>query len=274
MKKYLKISSILLVLAIILLGAKSYAEETLTTSAPNTPKAMKQQNRDDREKQREEFQNKIKEQREEGKTEIKDQKLEIKTEVQNLLNEVKQKREEYRKEFEGSKEEMKAKMAEVKASWKEELGKIKDEKKKLIADRVFNNINELNTLITGRLSEKADQIENVLVSIESRISKAKNNGTDVSSLDSYISKAKDAISSARDAIKTQSEKTYNTTLTDDTQLKTEMQALRDQFKTDIKVASEAVKSAHEAVKNTATELAKIKGMDSTVENASGTSSSN
>ena len=109
--------------------------------------------------------------------------------------------------------------------------------------------------------KKINKIENVLVSIKSRINKANEKGLDVSSLSSFVIKAEAAIKVARDAVATQIKKTYTVTVPDEAGLKGVMKALRDTFKTDIKAVREKVKLAHQAVRDTATTLAKIPRID-------------
>lgn len=198
------------------------------------------------------------------KNNIKENRVEKKTELKTIIQSVKDKRETFKTEMEVKKEGVKVKMVEVKANFKESLTKIKDEKKKISAEKIVDIIASLNTKLTVQFSAKIDQIENVLVSIESRISKAEERGLDVSSVKIEAEKAKIAIDTARIAISLQSSKVYEVNVTSEATLRVEMKKLRDTFSEDIKVVREKVKQAHVAVRNTATTLAKIPKIDEEV----------
>lgn len=267
MNKYIKFSTLFITSLLLILSTVSYAEETSKedTSIKNKVTPM-QKIREEREKERQERQEKQNEEfgiNKEFKNRIenKEVKEEIKTKVEKLLEEVKTKRAEFKAEIVSTKEEIKAKMVEARASFKAELSKIKDEKKKVLAENIFNNIGNLNILITDKMADKIDQIESVLLSVESRISKAKDREVDVSSVSDDVVKAKTAIEEARKAVALQAKNTYTTTITDDAKLKVEMQTLRDKLKIDLKTANDKVKSAHEAVRATAVALAKISNID-------------
>lgn len=238
-----------------MLGFVVYAEENVDTQS------VEKENRDA-------FmlkvgENKIK--RDEFKNEVKDVKDSLKEERKNKLEEIiqsiKEKRQEFKTQMETDREEAKTKIALMKADFKEDIKKIKDESKKISAEKIVDIIQSLNTKSTDNLSDKIDKIENVLISIESRISKAEEKRLDVSSVKIEVEKAKTAIVSARDAISAQSNKVYEVNITDEASLKAEMKNLRDTFMTDIKTVREKVKLAHTAVLDTATTLAKISKID-------------
>ena len=259
------------VLSLILGSSLVYAvEDTSTDTTPLNKvgeikkdfKNMREENknlRDDIKTKRDELKNTIKQDKEDFKA-IKEEK---KTELESLIGDIKTKREEFKKQMESDKETLKTKIEAIKAEFKTNLAKIKDEKKKAIVDNVTTTLNDLNTKLTGQLADKVDQIETVLVSIQSRIDKAETKGLYVSAVKTQVTKAENAIKDARSAITTQSTKDYTPTLSDETKLKAEMQTLRDTFKTDIKAVFEKVKLAHQAVVDTAGTLAKIPNVNDT-----------
>lgn len=215
---------------------------------------------DDRKENREENQANRKEMLDElkqKKDEIKTFREEHKAQIEEVLQSVKDKREAFKTELEAKREEIKTKREEMRAKFQEELAKIKDEKKKLSAEKIVSIIEELNTKATNNLSGRVEKIENVLVSVESRISKGEENGLDVTQAKAEAEKAKQAIEDARSAIATQASKVYEVNITDEASLRAEMKRLRDLFTSDIKAVNELVKKAHEAVRITATTLAKI-----------------
>lgn len=222
----------------------------------------------EREEEQKELNEEKKIKRDEFKKEIEDEKNELKTikenrkaEFEAKIEQIKERREEFKTELENKREEIKTRLSEMKSNFKEDLKKIKDENKKISAEKIVDIIQSLNTKLTNNLADKVDQIENVLVGIESRIDKAESRGLDVSSVKTEVEKAKTAIASARDAISAQSSKVYEVNITDEATLRAEMKGLRDIFTTDIKTVREKVKLAHTAVRDTATTLAKIPKID-------------
>lgn len=272
MKKNIKYGiSLFSILLTLMLGYVAYAEDSseATTTGGGKP-SMEFKKGDDLRKMFEERKEQTAENREGFKDEVGAMRDELKTnreqyrtELRQMIEGIKVKREEFKAEMETKREEIQAKISEANDKFKESLKNIKDENKKVSAEKIVDLITELNTKMTDNLSDKVNQIENVLVSIESRISKAKDNGIDVSSLDSKVSDAKDAIEKARDSISTQANKVYEITVTDDTTLRTEMKTLRDTFKKDIEAVRLIVKEAHTTVKNVAVALAQIPKIDDT-----------
>lgn len=210
-----------------------------------------------REDKKEEFKNEI----EDAKDEFEVKKEEHKNAIESMIQNVKEKREEFKTELESKKEEIKTKIESIKANFKEDLKNVKDENKKIAAEKIMDNVQLLNTKLTTNLSEKIEKIENVLISIESRITKAQSKGLDVSSVLPMVEKAKEAITNARDAISSQSTKVYEVNITGEATLKTEMKNLKEEFKKDINDVKEKVKLAFTAVKDTADALAKIPKID-------------
>lgn len=233
MRKNIKysVSSILIILS-LMLGYVVYAEETTNT------------NTGENEIKSNEFKNEVKGIRDEVKVNLEENK----TQLEQMLQLVRTKREEFKTEFEAGKEQAKLKIAEMKTNFKESLKNIKNENKKISAEKIVDTIQGLNTKTTDNLSNKIDQIENVLVSIKSRISKAESNGLDVSSVKIEVETAKVAITQAHVAVSVQSTKVYGINVTSEATLEPEMKNLRDTFQKDMKALNVVVKSVHEAVR--------------------------
>jgi DNA repair exonuclease SbcCD ATPase subunit len=263
-------ASFIIIILSLMLGAVAYAEEKTTsdTAEKNSIKSIIKTNKEEVEKLREQAKEQAELRKEEGEEEIEGLKEEreqnreeIKTQFEAMIEATKQEREEFRTEVKNNQEEIKSKITSMRADLKEEIKKIKDENKKVITESIVNNLNELNIKLTTSFTEKITQIETVLVSVESRISKAEIRGIDVSSAKTEAGRAKQAITIARDAISLQMLKTYEVNITDEATLKTEMKRVRDLFSTDIKTVRETVRLAHQAVKNTAVALAQIPKID-------------
>lgn len=220
-------------------------------------KAKMDESRAKRDELRAEVKNKI--------GEVKTNLTENKAEVKTMLQSIKANREEFKTEIEAKKEEAKTNFEALKTKLKADLVVIKDEKKKATAENIVDSITSLNNKLTEGLSDKIDQIENVLVSIDSRISKAEENNINVGTAKEQSVAAKTAIEKARTAISAQISKKYEVSVTSESTLKAEMKTLRDAFSKDIKAVNALVKSAHEAVKTVATTLAKIPKINEEVE---------
>jgi len=190
-------------------------------------------------------------------------KTNLKNQLEDRIQNVKKNREDFRTELADKKEETKQKMTEMRTHLKEKLLKIKDDKKKLSVEKIIETIQNLNIKLTNNLLEKVDNIENVLISIESRINKAEEKGLDVTKTKAEVEKAKIVIKTAREAVLIQAEKVYEVKITTEENLRVEMKKIRDLFKVDMKTVYEKVKLAHTAVKNTAVSLVQISKIDNT-----------
>jgi hypothetical protein len=179
------------------------------------------------------------------------------------IYEIKKNRKEFQIRMEEAKDEIKKRNAENKNNLQLDLGKITDQKKQEATRRIFTLIENLNEKFTSLLSDKVNQIENVLVSIESRIIKANDRGILIDdNTKSLINKSKELIVTTRKAILTQSSKYYLIKInTDETLLKGEMSNLRTQFNEDIKIIRDQVKLLHTTVRQTALSLSKIQKID-------------
>jgi DNA repair exonuclease SbcCD ATPase subunit len=179
--------------------------------------------------------------------------------MKQLVEQTKIKREEFKKELDLKKEESKNKIEEIKTTLKEKFAKIKDEKKKVSAEKIVGSINDLNVKRTNELTDKLNQIDNVLLSVNSRISKVENKILDIATLSTKQSAVTDSIAAAKLAILTQASKKYTvvTIISDEAALKVEMKKLRDTFNSDIKAVNEKVKLAHVALRDLVTNISKI-----------------
>jgi hypothetical protein len=231
MRNNIKYSASFIIILSLILGFNVYAEENTVTGSGN-------------------IQVKVQEKR---------------VELEKILQTIKEKREAFKTKLELNRVETQVKIEKMKVDFKKNIKKIKNEDKKISAEKILDSVQALNIKLTEQLSDRVNQIENVLVSIESRITKAEEKGLDVASVKTEVEKAKEAIASARTVISTQASKVYEVNITDEATLRVEMKKLRDTFQDDIKGVREQVKQAHIAVRNTATTLAKIPTIDAEVE---------
>lgn len=178
----------------------------------------------------------------------------IKEKRQDLIKGIQEKRELFKEELELKRELKASTSIAIKNKFKESLEKIKDENKKIRVESVANNINELNTKLTTRSTENINKIEEVLISIESRVDKETINDANITNVRSLITTAETAITEARTAITAQVAKTYPVTIVNESTVKTSLQTTRDLLKKDIEGVNLKIKSAREATRKAAAAL--------------------
>lgn len=260
---------VLVILSLLLVGKVTLAEDINPGELKGEFRNKIGEIRDDQKNyantEKVEFKNQAGEIRGEFKDKVANKEFENKGELVQARNEmiesIKNLRDEFKNSLLQNREEVRTRIQTEKEKFLEELGKLKDEKKKETSERIFSKIAELNIKMTDNLSKLVDNLEKVLLGIESRTNKAQDNGSDVSAVENKIVNAKETISLAREAILEQSKKTYTTTITDETKLKEEMKALRDAFAKDIKAVRETVKAIHDKIREAVTVLAQIPKVD-------------
>ncbi len=157
---------------------------------------------------------------------------------------------------------------------KAKIANIRDEQKKITVERIDQDIAALNAVMTSHYANVLDQISDILKRIVSRTDTAQANGRDVTAVRTAIANAQTAIASARAAVVAQVAKTYSLNITTDTALKNNVGATRQTLRDDLKKAADSVKAAREAVRQAATTLAQIPGVDDLKEATSTTTSTN
>ena len=220
-------------------------------------KDQRVQTKEEIEKIRADFKMTVKDDREKAKEMLNEKRGE-------LIQAIQDKRDLFKEEFEARKDEMQAKREEMKAKFKESLLKIKDENKRTKVENISNNFAEINVKVTTRASGIVDQIETVLVSIESRADKAATGGADVTKVRASIVLAETAIADARAAIALQVSKVYDTTINSDATVQNSLQSTRNQFRTDLQAMNTKIKAAHSATKKAAEDLKAIPNVDAEV----------
>lgn len=126
--------------------------------------------------------------------------------------------------------ELKDDIKERRAIFKDNLKKIKDEKKKLIVEKLDVRFNEVNAKRTAQMTTHLDKMSEILTKVTGDTASA--------SL---------AIQTARDAVTAQSEKTYVVTISSEANLKMDVGKVRSQLEADLKSVNELVIAARKAV---------------------------
>ncbi|MEK7168222.1 MAG: hypothetical protein AAB707_00740 [Patescibacteria group bacterium] len=180
------------------------------------------------------------------------------TEAKNLME---SKKEEFKNKVEAKREEVKSKIEAKRGELKEKLGKIKDERKKQVVEKVYNQINELNKRRLDHFSAVLEKLEKVLDRISNRAAKAEANGRDISAVKTAITEAANTIALSRTAIQNQAGKVYAPIISTESALKTDIGKIRQALHSDLAGVQETVKTSREAVRKAATILAQIPKVD-------------
>jgi len=179
-------------------------------------------------------------------------------EIKNLME---QKQIELRNEIQAKRENLQSQIEAKRTELRNRLAKIKDENKKQIVERIYNQVNELNKRITDHFLNVLERLEKVLERISSRAAKAEANGRDVSAVKTAITEATNAINTAKTAVKNQAAKVYSVSVNTESTLKRDIGKTRQTLHNDLKNVFALVRAAQEAVRKAATTLAQIPAVD-------------
>lgn len=225
---------------------------------------VKQEINDDRRENRAE----IKEIRDEARGEIKDMRDDARAGALEDRKVMMEKQAEMRAEFKKSNEERQVKMLEVRAEMKikaderklelkEKLKVVKDEKKKTIVEGLDTKISALNVKLTEKIGEQLTKMSDLVIRLSERADKAKTEGLVVAQFETDIVLAKTAIATAQTAVTAQASKVYAVTVTTEANLKTDLGAVQQQMRADLKVVQDLLGLAKEAVRKAGGSLATI-----------------
>ncbi|MBI2064794.1 MAG: hypothetical protein HYT62_01930 [Candidatus Yanofskybacteria bacterium] len=217
--------------------------------------------KDARRENKEEAKQILEQKREELKQNSENKREELKQNREELKQDFEQKREELKDRLEQKKEELKDRIENKREELKKRLEKIKDNRKKQVVEKIDKNLDSLNEKITDRLLENLKKLEDILVRIGERTDVAEGRGVDVSSVDSAVVAAQAAIGDVKTAVEVQATKTYSLAISTEDKLKTDVGKTRRLLQEDLKVVSEKVKVARNAVHEAAQAFAKAHGRD-------------
>ncbi|MEK7534330.1 MAG: hypothetical protein AAB600_03240 [Patescibacteria group bacterium] len=158
-----------------------------------------------------------------------------------------------------NRQETKAMLKDTKEDLKEKLNVIRDEKKKVLVEKIDDKITTMNKTHTAKFSAVLEKLMMILNKITDRAQNAKLKGVDTSTVDSAIEAAKKAIDVAKAAVTTQSAKTYSIEVTSETTLKTKVGRVVSMFRKDLRDVHKIVVDAKQAVQKAERELAKAHG---------------
>jgi len=146
-----------------------------------------------------------------------------------------------------------------KEDFREKFQAIRDERKKVMVERIYEKISTMNKTHTARFSTVLEKLMMIIDKISQRTQNAKSKGIDTLAVDSAIAAAKTAIDAAKAAVVVQSAKTYSIEIASKSTLKTNVGSLVSMFRKDLKDVHKAVVDAKQAVQKAERELALARG---------------
>ena len=126
------------------------------------------------------------------------------------------------------------------------LASIRDENKREIVERVSQKISLMNENWTDRWTRSLMRLSELIVKIEERV--ANNDLRDASETQGLIQNAKSSIDDAQSAVDKQAANSYVIEITDEENLRADVNQTMNQFKEDLRSVHALVKNAHQAVR--------------------------
>lgn len=173
---------------------------------------------------------------------------------QNIRGEIKENRETFMEMLKTQRETRKTKIEEMKIAlktkredFKEKVNLIKDERKKKLTENIDNRMSTVNKNQTSRMTKALEKLTEHLTKLEERVKKAKENGVDISAVESLISAAKTEVSTATAIVEEQAAKDYAFTITDEKNLGQSIKSAYETLSKDLRAAQAALVKAKEAV---------------------------
>lgn len=139
------------------------------------------------------------------------------------------------------------------------LAKIRDANKVRLVEKIDGSVADLNKRTTDHYLNVLDQINSVLTRVIAKTDKVQTEGKDVAVVRAKITLAQTAIASAKTKVQAQAAKTYTINVTTDATLKRAVQTVRKALHDDLVLVRDAVRAAHEAVKQAIVALANLAG---------------
>lgn len=158
----------------------------------------------------------------------------------------------------------KARLREAKQSQVEEyrtrLQALKDQRKQVVVDNLNKRICTLNQTRTKVLLGHLERMSKILDRVETRAGVAKENGKDISEVESAVATAREKIRLATDAVNAQSSRECVINLTGSEETAgTEVRAAINQLQTELRSVHQKIKEARQAVATAIRQLAQVLG---------------
>jgi hypothetical protein len=182
--------------------------------------------------------------------------------LQEFRRQIEERRNEMQQRFQAVLEESRRRVLEKREELKKKLQIIKDERKRNIALRTDERLAGLNERWTTHFMNVLEQLNNVLGRVQSRIEKADARGLDTTAAKAALQRARNAISTARQAVEEQAKKTYAITFSNENNLKGAVREARQKLHSDLVALRDgAMRNAREAVHEAIKTLRNIPNID-------------
>jgi len=173
----------------------------------------------------------------------------IRTRLQETREEKNEMRQQAMDEFKEKREEQLSLMETRREEFRNRLNEIKDQRKARLVEDIDVRIQAINTKWVNNWQRSLGRLSDLLVKVESRVATAKDEGYDTAQITSAIETAKVTIASAESALVAQGEKEYIISITDESALRTDVQTVMTQLRSDLSEVKSVVETAHESVRS-------------------------
>lgn len=129
----------------------------------------------------------------------------------------------------------------------EKIKTIRDEKKQKIAEKINNQLAQINQKATQAFERHLNTIQNLLNKIIVWKDKAKTDGKDASAAETAITQAQTAITNAQTAVEEQKLKEYVIEFSEESGLRVGASQAKTSLRTDLEAVREKIKAARQAV---------------------------
>jgi D-mannonate dehydratase len=134
---------------------------------------------------------------------------------------------------------------------------VKDANKKAVVEKLYNNINDLNSNFVNAWTKNLSDLSSYVSALVSKASTASTTA-DLTAFNNAVTSANAAIAAAQTALTAQAAKTYTITVSTEANLKTDVSSVRNRLNGDLKSLRDLMQSAHSAVVKVLNEFNKIK----------------
>lgn len=152
-----------------------------------------------------------------------------------------------------------ASISAKRAAFREKLQIVRDEKKRDKVEKIQEKLIQLNTLRADVMTKHVTKMSEILERLSEKLEKQVELGIDVQSGQTALTTAQSALTAAQEAVTTQAGKSYEITLTNETNVKSDVDSVRRRLATDLKGVHQKLVSARRAISTAIRTIAKLAG---------------
>lgn len=164
----------------------------------------------------------------------------------------------FRQEVQTRVQERREERQENREEFRAQIQTIRDERKREIVEKLNDKLSSVNERATDHWVEVLEKLKEIVTRIDTKAQDLEGEGVDISQIEAAIALANNAIAEAQSAVSTQAGKTYEITITDETNLRADVGKTVSQMHKDLRDTHKVIVAAKQAVMQAAMELAKIK----------------